>query len=302
VLQKVAGEQRGLILVTGTTGSGKSTTLAAMIDYINTSRTANIVTIEDPIEFLHRDKKSIVNQREIGSDTFSFSDALRSALRQDPDVILVGEMRDFETISTALTAAETGHLVLSTLHTLDAAETVNRIITVFPPYQQKQVRMQLASVIKGIISQRLVARADGAGRVPAVEVMLGTLSVRESIIDEAKTRQIPSIVASGQLHYGMQTFDQSLLTLYKKGLITYDEALLTASNPDDFALKVKGVQSTSDLTMEEDARRSGRNSPIGGAAPKPGSAAPKPGQPSESREYKAPSTDTDFKIDRFGDK
>jgi len=224
VLQKVASEQRGLILVTGTTGSGKSTTLAAMIDHINTSRTANIVTIEDPIEFLHRDKKSIVNQREIGSDTFGFSDALRSALRQDPDVILVGEMRDFETISTALTAAETGHLVLSTLHTLDAAETVNRIITVFPPYQQKQVRMQLASVIKGIISQRLVARADGTGRVPAVEVMLGTLSIREAIIDDAKTRQIPTIVAEGRLHYGMQTFDQSLLGLYKKGIITYDEA------------------------------------------------------------------------------
>jgi twitching motility protein PilT len=302
VLQKIANEQRGLILVTGTTGSGKSTTLAAMIDHINTARTANIVTIEDPIEFLHRDKKSIVNQREIGSDTFSFSDALRSALRQDPDVILVGEMRDFETISTALTAAETGHLVLSTLHTLDAAETVNRIITVFPPYQQKQVRLQLASVIKGIVSQRLVARADGNGRVPAVEVMLGTLSVRECIIDEAKTRQIPTIISAGMLHYGMQTFDQSLLTLYKKGHITYEEALLTASNPDDFALKVKGVQSTSDLTMEEDERRRpGTSKPFGTSAPKPG-VAPRPVQPGEAREYKAPSTDSDFKIDRFGDK
>jgi len=297
VLQKVAAEQRGLILVTGTTGSGKSTTLASLIDYINTIRTANIVTIEDPIEFLHRDKKSIVNQREIGSDTFSFSDALRSALRQDPDVILVGEMRDFETISTALTAAETGHLVLSTLHTLDAAETVNRIITVFPPYQQKQVRMQLASVIKGIISQRLVAKADGNGRVPAVEVMLGTLSVREAIIDDAKTRQIPSIIAAGMTHYGMQTFDQSLLMLYKKGLITYDEALTTASNPDDFALKVKGVQSTSDLAAEEDERRRGLGK-IGG--PRPG-VPPAPKQ-AEAKEYKAPSQDTDFKIDRFGDK
>jgi len=276
VLQKIAGEQRGLILVTGTTGSGKSTTLAAMIDYINTSRTANIITIEDPIEFLHRDKKSIVNQREIGSDTFSFSDALRSALRQDPDVILVGEMRDFETISTALTAAETGHLVLSTLHTLDASETINRIITVFPPYQQKQVRMQLASVIRGVISQRLVARADGNGRVPAVEVMLGTLSVRESIIDESKTRQIPTIIATGLTHYGMQTFDQSLLMLYKKGYITYEEALLTASNPDDFALKVKGVQSTSDLTYEEEEKKKPANKPGGGG--------------------------TEFKIDRFGDK
>jgi twitching motility protein PilT len=284
VLQKIANEQRGLILVTGTTGSGKSTTLAAMIDYINTTRTANIITIEDPIEFLHRDKKSIVNQREIGSDTFSFSDALRSSLRQDPDVILVGEMRDFETISTALTAAETGHLVLSTLHTLDAAETINRIITVFPPYQQKQVRMQLASVIKGIISQRLVAKADGSGRVPAAEVLLGTLSVREAIIDDAKTRQIPSIIAQGLTHYGMQTFDQSLLMLYKKGYITYDEALLTATNPDDFALKVKGIQSTSDMAMEEDEKRKSGTKPGTGSYQKPGGGG------------------TDFKIDRFGDK
>ncbi len=301
VLQKVANEQRGLILVTGTTGSGKSTTLAAMIDHINASRTANIVTIEDPIEFLHRDKKSIVNQREIGSDTFSFGDALRSALRQDPDVILVGEMRDFETISTALTAAETGHLVLSTLHTLDAAETINRVITVFPPYQQKQVRMQLASVIKGIVSQRLVARADGSGRVPAVEVMLGTLSVREAIIDDAKTRQIPGIIASGLVHYGMQTFDQSLLSLYKKGLITYDEALLTASNPDDFALKVKGIQSTSDMSIEEDEKiKTGIKGTISGTKPaaSPGAAKKEP----EAREYKGSSTDSDFKIDRFGDK
>ncbi|HLE41696.1 MAG TPA: type IV pilus twitching motility protein PilT [Nitrospirota bacterium] len=292
VLSKIAQEQRGMILVTGTTGSGKSTTLAAMIDHINATRTANIVTIEDPIEFLHRDKKSIVNQREIGSDTFNFSDALRSALRQDPDVILVGEMRDFETISTALTAAETGHLVLSTLHTVDAAETINRIITVFPPYQQKQVRMQVASVIKGIVSQRLVAKADGTGRVPAVEVMLGTLTVREAIIDQDKTRQIPGIIASGLVHYGMQTFDQSLLMLYKKGIITYDEALLTASNPDDFVLKVKGVQSTSDLTWEADekARRGQRSSPA--SAPKEG----------EAKEYKPPASGSDFKIDRFGDK
>ena len=302
VLAKIAQEQRGLILVTGTTGSGKSTTLAAMTDYINASRTANIVTIEDPIEFLHRDKKSIVNQREIGSDTFSFGDALRSALRQDPDVILVGEMRDFETISTALTAAETGHLVLSTLHTLDASETINRIITVFPPYQQKQVRMQLASVIKGIISQRLVARADGNGRVAGVEVLLGTMSVREAIIDENKTRQIPSIIAAGLTHYGMQTFDQSLLMLYKKGLITYEEALTTASNPDDFALKVKGIQSTSDLTFEDEERRKTGGKPAPGAAPRLGGAPASTPKQGEAREYKAPSTDSDFKIDRFGDK
>lgn len=302
VLTKVAQEHRGLILVTGTTGSGKSTTLASMIDYINSTRTANIVTIEDPIEFLHRDKKSIVNQREIGSDTFSFSDALRSALRQDPDVILVGEMRDFETISTALIAAETGHLVLSTLHTLDAAETVNRIITVFPPYQQKQVRMQLASVIKGIISQRLVSKADGSGRVPAVEVMLGTLSVREAIIDDAKTRQIPSIIAAGLTHYGMQTFDQSLLMLYKQGLITYEEAIMTASNPDDFALKVKGIQSTSDLTYEEEDRRKTGNKPAAGPAVKPEGSPISTQKQGEAREYKGTSTDSDFKIDRFGDK
>jgi twitching motility protein PilT len=304
VLQKIGSEQRGLILVTGTTGSGKSTTLAALIDYINMSRTSNIVTIEDPIEFLHRDKKSIVNQREIGSDTFSFSDALRSALRQDPDVILVGEMRDFETISTALTAAETGHLVLSTLHTLDASETVNRIITVFPPYQQRQVRMQLASVVKGIISQRLVARADGTGRVPAVEVMLGTLSVREAIIDETKTRQIATIIAGGQLHYGMQTFDQSLLMLYKKGIITYDEALMTASNPDDFALKVKGVQSTSDLAMEADEKRTstGIKGTISGTESGTGNTPGSSQKKGEAREYKGPSADSDFKIDRFGDK
>jgi len=288
VLQKIGSEQRGLILVTGTTGSGKSTTLAALIDYINTSRTSNIITIEDPIEFLHRDKKSIVNQREIGADTLSFGDALRSALRQDPDVILVGEMRDFETISIALTAAETGHLVLSTLHTVDAAETINRVISVFPPYQQKQVRMQFAAVIKGIISQRLVAKADGTGRAPAVEVMLGTMSIREAIIDETKTRGIPTVIAGGQLHYGMQTFDQSLLGLYKKGVITYEEALLTASNADDFALKVKGIQSTSDMTLEADEKKTspGLKGTIGGTKP----AAPKP------------AGGTEFKIDRFGDK
>ncbi len=217
-------------------------------------------------------------------------------------MILVGEMRDFETISTALTAAETGHLVLSTLHTLDASETINRIITVFPPYQQKQVRMQLASVVKGIISQRLVAKADGSGRVPAVEVMLGTLSVREAIIDETKTRQIPTIIAAGQLHYGMQTFDQSLLMLYKKGIITYDEALMTASNPDDFALKVKGIQSTSDMSMEEDEKRtsSGIKGTIGGT--KSATDTPVSTQkPGESRGAKT-ATDSEFKIDRFGDK
>ncbi|NOX19726.1 MAG: PilT/PilU family type 4a pilus ATPase [Nitrospirae bacterium] len=257
VLKKIALEPRGLILVTGTTGSGKSTTLAAMIDHINANKTYNIITIEDPIEYLHRDKKSIVNQREVGSDTESFSKALRAALRQDPDVILVGEMRDFETIQTALTAAETGHLVLSTLHTTDATETINRIITVFPPYQHKQIRIQLASILKGIISMRLVPRADGSGRVPAVEVMIATETIRDCIIDPDKTKLIADVIAKSKLHYGMQTFDQSLYDLYKKGLITYEEALRRATNPDDFALKVKGIQSTSDLTFEQNEMSDG---------------------------------------------
>ncbi len=250
VLKKIAMEERGLVLVTGTTGSGKSTTLAAMIDYINSNRTCNVITIEDPIEYLHRDKKSIVNQREIGSDTESFGKALRSALRQDPDVILVGEMRDFETIQTALVAAETGHLVFSTLHTIDSTETVNRIIAVFPPYQHKQVRIQLASVIKGIISMRLIPRADGKGRVPAVEVLVATATIRDCIMDPDKTKLIPDVIAQGKIHYGMQTFDQSLFDLFKSGLVTYEEAMRRATNPDDFALKVKGVHSTSDLAFE----------------------------------------------------
>jgi len=247
VLKKIAMEPRGLVLVTGTTGSGKTTTLASMIDYINSNKTLHIMTIEDPIEFLHEDKKSIVNQREIGLDTESFSKALRAALRQDPDVILVGEMRDYETIQTALIAAETGHLVLSTLHTVDATETINRIISVFPPYQHKQIRVQLASVLKAVISMRLVPRADGKGRVPAVEVLIATPTIRGCIEDPDKTKFIPEVIAEGFSQYGMQTFDQSLMTLYQQGLITYEDAVVRATNPDDFALKVRGVQSTKDL-------------------------------------------------------
>jgi twitching motility protein PilT len=262
VLKKIALEPRGLILVTGTTGSGKSTTLASMIDHINNNRTYNIITIEDPIEYLHRDKKSIINQREIGSDTESFSKALRAALRQDPDVILVGEMRDFETIQTAITAAETGHLVLSTLHTTDATETINRIIAVFPPYQHKQVRIQLASVIKGIISMRLVPTADGEGRVPAVEVLVSTETIRDCILDPDKTKLIPDVLAKGKTIYGMQTFDQSLYDLYKNELITYEEALRRATNPDDFALRVKGIQSTSDLAYEDIEKTKSEDIPI----------------------------------------
>ena len=250
-LEKICNEQRGLILCTGTTGSGKSTTLAAMIDFINAQRTEHIITIEDPIEFLHRDKKSIVNQREVEVDTRSFAAALRSALRQDPDVILVGEMRDYETIETAITAAETGHLVLSTLHTLDATETVNRIISVFPPHQQKQVRLQLAGVLKAVISMRLIPRADGHGRVPAVEVMIATPFIRDCIINKEKTKLIHEAIAAGVSQYGMQTFDQSIFQLYKKELISYDEALRRASNPDEFKLKIQGIQSTSDMAAEE---------------------------------------------------
>ena len=251
VLEKIAQETRGLILCTGTTGSGKSTSLAAMIDYINSHRCEHIMTIEDPIEFLHRDKKSIVNQREVEVDTKTFAGALRSALRQDPDVILVGEMRDYETIETAITAAETGHLVLSTLHTLDATETINRIIAVFPPHQQKQIRLQLSGVLKAVISMRLIPRADGHGRVPAVEVMIATPFIRDCIINKDKTKLIHEAIAAGVSQYGMQTFDQSIFNLYKKDLITYDEALRRASNPDEFKLKIQGIQSTSDLAQEE---------------------------------------------------
>jgi twitching motility protein PilT len=254
VLKKLSMEERGLVLVTGTTGSGKSTTLAAMVNYINDNRTCNIITVEDPVEYLHKDRKSIVSQREIGFDTLTFANALKSSLRQDPDVILVGEMRDLETIETALTAAETGHLVLSTLHTLDASETINRIISVFPPYHQRQVRMQLSGVLKGVISQRLVPRADGKGRVPAVEVMVSTGRIRECIDDKDKTKQLPEAIAQGYTTYGMQTFDQSLMHLYTTKLITYEEALRQSSNPDDFALKVSGISSTSDTTWDHFAQ------------------------------------------------
>jgi twitching motility protein PilT len=218
-----------------------------MIDYINANKSNNIITIEDPVEFLHKDNKSIVSQREIGNDAVSFAKALRAALRQDPDVILVGEMRDFETIKTALDAAETGHLVLSTLHTIDAVETINRIISVFPPYQQSQVRAQLASVLKSIISMRLVQRADMKGVVPAVEVLIATATIRGCIEDPDKTKNIGDHIAEGGSQYGMQTFDQSLLALYRNELITYESAVSIATNPDDFALKVKGIQSTSDV-------------------------------------------------------
>jgi twitching motility protein PilT len=251
IIEHICDEQRGMVLVTGVTGSGKSTTLAAMVDRINSGRPEHIITIEDPIEFLHRDKKGFVNQREVEVDTPSFGSALRASLRQDPDVILVGEMRDLETISTALHAAETGHLVFSTLHTLDAVETINRIIAVFPPPEQKQIRMQLAATLRAVISQRLVKRADGAGRVPATEVLISTAFVRECIMTPEKTRLIREAIAAGTSQYGMQTFDQSLYELYQQGLITYETALENASNPDDFKLKVQGIASTADSAREQ---------------------------------------------------
>jgi twitching motility protein PilT len=261
VLKRIAQEERGLVLVTGTTGSGKSTTLAAMIDQINSTRSAHIMTIEDPIEYLHRDYQSIVNQREVAVDTRSFSQALRSALRQDPDVILVGEMRDFETIETALQAAETGHLVLSTLHTLDATETINRIIAVFPPHQQRQVRIQLSSILKAAISQRLMPRADGLGRVPAVEVMVTTSFIRDCIVDKDRTSQIHGAIAAGTSQYGMQTFDQSIFGLYQQGFVTIEEALRWATNADEFKLRVQGIATTADMARDEMARRGGVGQP-----------------------------------------
>jgi twitching motility protein PilT len=262
VLKKIAAEERGLVLVTGTTGSGKSTTLAALIDYINRTRAAHVMTVEDPIEFLHRDQMSLVNQREVSVDTRSFAQALRSALRQDPDVILVGEMRDFETIETALLAAETGHLVFSTLHTLDATETVNRIIAVFPPHQQKQVRMQLASVLKAVVSQRLMPKIDGKGRAPAVEVMIATAFIRDCIVDKEKTHLIPGAIAAGTSQYGMQTFDQSIFGLFQQGLVAYEEALRWASNVDEFKLKVQGISTTGDISRDQMA-----NTVVGTGAP-----------------------------------
>jgi twitching motility protein PilT len=257
VLSGISDEQRGLILVTGTTGSGKSTTLAAMVDYINNSRNSHIVTIEDPIEFLHKDNKSYVTQREVDVDTRNFAEALRGSLRQDPDVILVGEMRDLETIETALVAAETGHLVLSTLHTLDATETLTRIISAFPPYQQKSIRIQIAGLLKAVVSQRLMKSAKGNSRVPAVEVLVSTPLIRDCILTEEKTSQIRDAIAAGTSQYGMQTFDQSLFYLYQSELITLDEALRGSTNPDEFRLRLAGIQNTTAQAKEEMEKVSG---------------------------------------------
>jgi twitching motility protein PilT len=258
IVGQICDERRGMVLVTGTTGSGKSTTLAAMVDRVNSIRPDHIITIEDPIEYLHRDKKGFVNQREVEVDTHSFGTALRAALRQDPDVILVGEMRDQETIGTALLAAETGHMVFSTLHTLDATETIQRIIAVFPPPEQKQIRLQMATTLKAVVSQRLVRKADGVGRVPAVEVLIATAFVRDCIVNPDKTKMIRDAIATGTSQYGMQTFDQSLYDLYTQGLVTYEEALHQATNPDEFKLRVSGISSTSDMARDQMQAASGR--------------------------------------------
>jgi twitching motility protein PilT len=242
--------------VTGITGSGKSTTLAAMLQRINVERRAKIITIEDPIEFLHARKSGLVAQREVGTDTESFSSALRHVLRQDPDVIMVGEIRDLETMEIAITAANTGHLVLSTLHTIDAAQTINRVISFFPMHQHQEVRLLLASCLQAIVSMRLVPRADGVGRVPAVEVLLCTPTVQEYIIDADKTVMIRQAIQEGFHQYGMQTFDQSLMKLYKDGLVTYEAALANCTSPDEFNLRVKGIEASSDSSwgMFEETR------------------------------------------------
>lgn len=238
ILEKLAVEQRGLVLVTGPTGSGKTTTLASMVSYINQVRRVNVVTIEDPIEVLHRDGNSIISQREIGMDTEDFAQALRRVLRQDPDVILIGEIRDAETVRAALQAAETGHLVLSSLHTIDATETINRVVDFFPPYQQKQIRILLASTLKGVVSQRLLDKHDGQGRVPSVEVLTMNGRVFDRIIDDSLTNEIVDVIAESEF-YGMQTFDQSILALYEKGLISFQVAVSNASNPHDFRVKAE---------------------------------------------------------------
>jgi len=250
VVRELAFSPRGLVLVTGRTGSGKSTTLAAMIDAINKVTTRNIITVEDPIEFLHRDRLSFIHQREVGLDTRSFHDGLRYVLRQDPDVILVGEIRDLETMSTALMAADTGHLVMSTLHTTDVVQTLQRVISFYPPHQHDEIRMSIASNLRAVISQRLIARRDGAGRVPAAEVMITTPTIREFMLNPEKVPMIHSAVAEGTTQYGMQTFDQSVLTLLREGLISEEEALKNCNNPNELALKLKGISATSDRTWQ----------------------------------------------------
>jgi len=246
IIKELALKKRGLILVTGTTGSGKSTCLAAMIDHINNEETCNVITVEDPVEYLHRDKKSIISQREIGVDTNSYENALRSALRQDPDVLLVGEIRDLETMQIALTAADTGHMVFATIHTTNATETIHRILSMYPPHQHEEVRLLLAECLVGIISLRLLPTRDGTSRVPAAEILVNTGAIREYIADKTKVDMIEQAIAEGHMQYQSQTFDQALLTLYSESKISLDTAMKAATNPDDFDLKIRGISGTSD--------------------------------------------------------
>jgi len=245
-LKELALKPRGLILCTGTTGSGKSTTLAAMIEHVNENSSRHVITIEDPIEYLFRDNRSIICQREVLMDTVSFSIALRHILRQDPDVILIGEIRDRETMDVALKAADTGHLVMSTLHTLNATETINRIISFYPPHQHQHIRVLLAATLVGVISLRLLPRADAKGRIPAVEILIATPTVKEYLLDPVKTLLIQSAIEEGYGQYGMQTFDQSIFRLYKDGLISYDDAIQAVSNPDEFKLRLVGIEATAE--------------------------------------------------------
>ncbi len=250
VVEQVALRPRGLVLVTGITGSGKSTALASMIQYINEKRKANIITIEDPIEFLHRDLNCHINQREVGNDTGSFTQALRRVLRQDPDVVMIGEIRDLDTLEIALKAADTGHLVFSTLHTTDATQTINRVISFYPPHQQNEVRFALSSALQAVISLRLVPRSDKPGRVPACEVLINTAAVRDQIRDMTKSLNIPDLIRDGTVQYGMQSFDQSLMQWYSQGVISYESAVFYATNPSEFALRVQGVAGSSDNSWE----------------------------------------------------
>jgi twitching motility protein PilT len=256
VIRDLAEEERGIVLLTGTTGSGKSTTLAAIVDHINQTKARHVVTIEDPIEYLHRDRKSIINQREVGFDTTSFKRALRRVLRQDPDVILIGEMRDEETVHTALSAAETGHLVLSTVHTVDATESINRLLDFFPPHQQQQARAMIAGTLKGVVSQRLVPNVDGDGRVAVCEILRMTGRVRDMIMDVNQTNRLHEVIEEGE-YYGMQTFDQALLGHVQAGRITMETALRTATHPHDFKLLVAadGRKSTTMEDLDDVAQR-----------------------------------------------
>jgi twitching motility protein PilT len=250
VCEEIAMKPRGLILVTGITGSGKSTALASMIQFMNENRHANVITIEDPIEFLHRDINCHINQREVGTDTGGFVQALRRVLRQDPDVILIGEIRDLETLEIALKAADTGHLVFSTLHTQDATQTINRVLSFYPPHQQADVRFSLSNALQAVVSLRLVPRSDRAGRIPACEILINTAAVRDNIRDMTKSLDIPDLIKEGTVQYGMQSFDQSLMNWYSKGVISYESALFYATSPSEFALRVQGIAGTSDTTFD----------------------------------------------------